>query len=411
MSNSSKKYIFLRVPKSLFYSFLLLLLFIAPFVYLYRKEVKRSVKLNTLHKKYLALIEKKISRAEKTYGGIPIPAVLCGVPFADAKGIVLNVKNMPIRNIEAPYNASISECGEGYRLFFRYDKIITGSNFPYHTFIGCCDLDSDFDQTGKEYVTIDTGSFYSEDPRIIKVNNKDYLVYNDLVNYESENKFYSLFNFSGKSINPPRTMFISELDKDLKPKFVTNLDIQLEWVEKNWVPFEYTDESNKTDIYFEYKRTPHKILKLENPKENILSHMNYLKGPPFQNLHWPKKWGSVRGGTPAKRVGDQYLAFFHSAFVDEDKFTWYIMGAYTFESKPPFRITGISQCPILFDGIYNSPHLNVANPTIRCIYPAGFVLGHDGEREVIHVSCGENDSAIKILTFDKDLLLKSLKKL
>jgi hypothetical protein len=36
------------------------------------------------------------------------------------------------------------------------------------------------------------------------------------------------------------------------------------------------------------------------------------------------------------------------------------------------------------------------------------VENRDGQ-DLIHLSCGENDSAIKILTFDKEALLKTLK--
>jgi hypothetical protein len=57
---------------------------------------------------------------------------------------------------------------------------------------------------------------------------------------------------------------------------------------------------------------------------------------------------------------------------------------------------------------YNSPPLNTSNPKLRCIFPSGFVLETRNGQELIHVSCGENDSSVKILTMDKDALLKSL---
>jgi predicted GH43/DUF377 family glycosyl hydrolase len=87
------------------------------------------------------------------------------------------------------------------------------------------------------------------------------------------------------------------------------------------------------------------------------------------------------------------------------------MGAYTFEEKPPFRVTAISHYPILFKGIYDSPILNTASPKKRVIFPCGFVEEKRDGKELIHISCGENDTATKIVTVDKKALFKSLKKL
>lgn len=411
MGPDSKVFFSFRIPKSTLYLFILLLASSLLFFFLYKSEVKKVVKIRQLHKKYLTMCESKTGKSEPIVGGISIPKSLQNVPFADQAGIILSAKNILIRNIEAPYNASIIEHGNGYRLFFRHDQIVRGSVAPYNTYIGCCELDNEFNQVEKEYVNIDTKSNYSEDPRAVEINGKQYLLFNDLLLPKEERSIFSVASFKKIDTRVPRTMHIAELDKDLNIKFVTNLDIQLNWVEKNWTPFEYCDANNKTDIYFEYKRNPHKILKLVDPKVNQISHMNYTNEPPFQNLYWPKQWGEIRGGTPAIKVGDEYLAFFHSGFEDKDEFVWYVMGAYTFESKPPFKITGISHAPILFDGIFSSPHLNTSNPRLRCIYPAGFVVEHKDGRDLIHVSCGENDSAVKIITMDKEALFKSLKKL
>jgi hypothetical protein len=47
----------------------------------------------------------------------------------------------------------------------------------------------------------------------------------------------------------------------------------------------------------------------------------------------------------------------------------------------------------------------------RVIFPAGFAVEKRPEGDLIHVSCGENDSGIKIVSFRKEALFKSLKKL
>ena len=127
----------------------------------------------------------------------------------------------------------------------------------------------------------------------------------------------------------------------------------------------------------------------------------------LKNL-WDSQWGAIRGGTPARLIDNQYLAFFHSSFRERGK-VWYVMGAYTFEAFPPYKVTAISAQPILFDGIYNTKAENTAKKGLRCIFPAGFVEGYDKE-DVFYLSCGENDCATKIITISKRNLLSSLKK-
>jgi hypothetical protein len=84
------------------------------------------------------------------------------------------------------------------------------------------------------------------------------------------------------------------------------------------------------------------------------------------------------------------------------------MGAYTFEANPPYRITAVSAQPILFRDIYQSKTKNTAHSKKKAIFPSGIALGVENGRDVIHVSAGENDCEVKIITFDQEALLKSL---
>ena len=84
------------------------------------------------------------------------------------------------------------------------------------------------------------------------------------------------------------------------------------------------------------------------------------------------------------------------------------MGAYTFNAAPPFNLTGISKYPILFKGIYETPFINTASIDKRVIFPSGFVVENQDDRELIHLACGENDCSVKIVTLDKEQLLKSM---
>ncbi|MES2199415.1 MAG: hypothetical protein V4489_04530 [Chlamydiota bacterium] len=328
---------------------------------------------------------------------------------AEDLGILKSVKKINIDGVVAPYNASILEDDTGYLMVFRYDikerKKFAGlttpfrqkipfpsQKMPFRTFIGAIRLDKEFNQISPVQ-KIDTGSDFSEDPRIFNAEGKLYLSYNDM----QENDVYS------------RSMRLAELDpKTLQPLFVSDIDQHISCTEKNWVPFTRKEASGEERIYFGYGINPHKIMGMQNPKSNQMDHPIFPHTIAFQKMPWKeKKWGVLRGGTPARLVNGQYLAFFHTLFY-EAKRPWYAMGAYTFEANPPYRVTAVSASPILFKGIYDTPAINTAHSKKKAIYPAGMAFGKEEGKDVIYLSCGENDSAVKILTFDTETLLQSL---
>jgi predicted GH43/DUF377 family glycosyl hydrolase len=330
------------------------------------------------------------------------PEELTKVPFADKCNIVLKTKKISIENIQHPYNSSIIKLKneKNYELFFRFDvknpKPLINKKLKFSSFIGKVSLDENFCVIGKTSI-INTKSNYSEDPRVFKINNKVYLTYNDL----AKTKKYC------------RTIRLAELkSNNIDVNFITDLDLHLNSIEKNWMPFEFfaTKASNK--LYFVYQMNPHKILNIENPKCNKIENILYPDNPTLISKIWPEKWGVPRGGTPAQLVNGEYLSFFHSSFKSNlSNKTWYVMGAYTFEAKPPFRITKISRHPILFKNIYDIKHRNMTSKNLRCIFPAGYVVDKLDGKQVLHVSCGINDSGTKIITIDKDNLIKSMKKI
>jgi predicted GH43/DUF377 family glycosyl hydrolase len=317
------------------------------------------------------------------------PLPLINIPFADEAGIVLSVKKVSIPFISAQYNASIGAVGNGYLLFFRYDEPnFTNERLQISSHIGCISLDRNFEPLEKECSKIQTDSAFSEDVRFFQNGKSYFLVYNDLIPCPVDR----------------RGIHIGAIDLcKRKLEYVTTLDLDSRKTEKNWTPF-----SHQGKIHFLYTINPQKILTLPNPRENLLlSSPNALPS----ELDWSDKWGALRGGTPAQLVDGEYLAFFHSSFEDYRGITWYVMGAYTFAAYSPFKITRISPYPILFEGIYDTPHQVIANPKVRSIYPAGFTCERREDKELIHVSCGENDSGIKIVSMDKNALLLSLKTL
>jgi len=189
--------------------------------------------------------------------------------------------------------------------------------------------------------------------------------------------------------------------------YSTVLDMNLQWIEKNWGSFEYIGADQKPHLFLEYQMSPRKLFELPDPRVNEVKNLTLPQEVSYLPLPWADKWGAIRGGAPAQKIGNEYLGFFHSSFA-ENGLLWYVMGAYTFEAHPPFRITGISNHPIIFRGMFETPYTNTA-PLNKCvIFPSGFVIEKQRSRELIHLACGENDSTVKIVTFDKKKLLASM---
>lgn len=320
---------------------------------------------------------------------------LRNLPLLD-QSVILSTKTLNIPGVFAPYNASISEYDTGYYLVFRYDFL--PNFFSYRAFgnIGLVNLDKNMNLKSN-FIRVETESKNSEDPRLLSDGNEYYLVYNDIINPQSENRAIHLAKLN------PQTGEIG-----------SNIEINpgLREIEKNWAPFMYKEANGTKHFCFEYQICcPRRIMKLAAPDDptivNISSH-NLGK----KDFYWDcDKWGTPLGGTPARLVDGEYLAFFHSKFIDENWYVWYVAGAYTFEAKPPFRVTAMSAEPIFFEHIYDSPMLNTAESNKQVFFPAGYALEKREGRTLIHLSCGVNDSAIKIVTIDKKALMKTLKKL
>ncbi len=317
-------------------------------------------------------------------GLILYPSQLNNVICAEQLGVVKEVKKINMPSVLAPYNASIIEKeGGGYYLFFRHDESRNAWKMPsFYSYIGYAELSPDFsvlNVTNK----VDTGSRFSEDPRIVKVGKSLYLSWNDAIDED----------------NYARSIHVGEWNpKTSKLEYITNLQQYIAPVEKNWVPFERKEKEDYS-LGFVYGIYPHKIIGFANPERNEVIHPQYEGYNALHDLHWVKQWGIIRGGTPARLVGKEYISFFHSSFKEGGKI-WYVMGAYTFEAKAPYKITSVTPCPLLFPGIYTSEILNTADATKHCIFPAGLAIEEKQGDILLHVSCGENDSAIKIVTID-----------
>ncbi len=323
---------------------------------------------------------------------IPLTKRLSAVSRLDGS-VVLGTRTLHIPGVTAPYNASITECPGGYHLVFRYDFLPNFLSFRSFGNIGLVNLDKNFNLK-QDFIRVDTGSRFSEDPRIFLDGDECYLVYNDLINTLSDNRAIHL-----AKLNP----YSGEIESNVE------LNPCLREIEKNWAPFVYTEADGSSRFCFEYQICcPRRILKLQEPDNpSILDISSFEFGK--DDFPWDSDlWGTPLGGTPARLVDGEYLAFFHSKFIDENWFVWYIAGAYTFEAHPPFRVTAMSPEPIFFEEMYAAPLLNTAESNKQVLFPAGFAIEKRGKKSLIHLSCGENDSAIKIVTIDKDELMKTL---
>lgn len=140
--------------------------------------------------------------------------------------------------------------------------------------------------------------------------------------------------------------------------------------EKNWCPF---DMGTKL-VY------------------HVANHIAYdLKtSERFETSGVSWNYGQARGGTPAVLVGDEYVSFFHSSIP------WrnmpgcgprlrYYMGAYAFESSPPYRVTRWTMEPIL-SGSQHGPSIH-CSPAV--VFPCGAIAFGDDWL----ISMGINDCA------------------
>ena len=323
---------------------------------------------------------------------------LQGIRFHDRMGLIRKTFVITIPHFPHVYNPSIIPWGNEYLLAFRCDE---ASNTlkqlnNIRSAIGLVRLDKNFKPISASQL-LDTKNHCSEDPRLFATTNAVYMSYSHV-----------------HSFNPAATSIaVSKIDVT-QQKVVTCTDLRYNTapVEKNWTPFVYKNPKGVEELYFVYKFYPHRILRL-SPAIDGTTTIAYDHGEnrKRQLKRWQKKWGKIRGGTPAIRIGDDYLCFFHSAFRYKQVY-YYVFGAITFEASPPFRLKKISNSPILFKEMYSIPvtpqHWFYPRHHIRVIFPSGIIQRKEDARDLLYVVCGENDVAIRCVVIDQKLLLASL---
>lgn len=306
--------------------------------------------------------------------------IIAGHPHA-FNPTVIKWRGFLLMSFREIYNFDISNA-------FPWNSSLSGSQ------IGIVWLDDNFNPEGEPQILQLNGDGIpgrSEDPRLLTVGERLYLVYSD----------------NNDAIITPGgfRMHVVELDYDGETFHVLHneclfffKDENSNRREKNWTPFEYHKH-----LLFSYSLEPHQIL-YPILGTGFCKTIASTKG----HLNW--KWGELRGGTPGFLVDDEYLAFFHSSIEmasvnsNGENMLHYFMGAYTFEKKPPFRITKISSEPIVGENFYNGETYIPYWKPVRVVFPCGFFV----EGNSIWVSYGRQDHEIWLTRLDKKALFKSL---
>lgn len=265
--------------------------------------------------------------------------------------------------------------------------------------IGLVFLNEDLDVEGSSYMleipeSIRNGNLISraEDARLINVDEHLYIVFSDNKDeVVTEGRF---------------RMYVGELDFDGRSFFFKSLERLAEFPgelstrrEKNWSPFDFEGR-----LLLSYSISPHLVF------EPLLDGSESCKFFSLSSSGALWKWGELRGGTPALRIGSKYLAFFHSSIdmksvhSNGESTLHYFMGAYLFEKEAPFKLTHISKEPIIGENFYHGKTYPYYWKPVQAVFPCGFVS--DGEW--IYLSYGRQDHEIWIAKLDQQKLLESL---
>lgn len=345
------------------------------------------------------------------------------LPNQEKNGLILESFNFEIREpkiagkeplVDRPFNPSIVRIPKGalrqhqnakYLMSFRFmlgDRI-----WNQQSFIGLVELNEAFEQIDDDISVLETLTKFdksnAEDARLAVQGDEIWVSYNDLGSTPSPSSSdqYRLMQVGLVTFKVGKNAWtLSETRR---------LDTRRRLTEKNWVPFLYDDQ-----WYYSVSLTPH-VVAYQSGK-----YIKSLPGPCQRMVDW--KWGTLRGGTPASLIefegAQKYLAFFHSSKVNpSDGFRQYVMGAYLFDSDPPFCLTHASAEPIIFPDIYQAPVSKIdwtkSDPFtsgIHVVFPGGFVEFQAGGLAQIALAYGVADSQVSMMYLDRQKLLKSLKK-
>jgi predicted GH43/DUF377 family glycosyl hydrolase len=175
--------------------------------------------------------------------------------------------------------------------------------------------------------------------------------------------------------------------------------IQYNSIEKNWVAFQHNDA-----VLYVQRINPFHVVATHGAS-NAMAATTFSLHHEVQIPWW--HYGEFRGGTNALLIGDVYLAFFHSSTqLPGNYMKTYFMGAYTFTSKPPFKLVAMSEVPIMHNFLYTGAWSQFKNRRIDyVVFPTNFFV-EDG---VVHLSLGFQDREGLLVKINLEKLQHSLK--
>ena len=298
-----------------------------------------------------------------------------------AQDFVLEVKQLQIPGHPTACNPSLIRWNN--QLLLSFDAYTEGNNEPDR--IGLVYLDDDFNVIGEPQILDLPGNLW-QDSRLITTEESLYLVFNGAINGGLRRTFVAqVGSDSGRfAVDTPEALLHFPGEK------------ADQW-ERNWIPF-----VSSNTLFLTTNLVPHRILQpfLGTQRCEETSSTTFSSA-------W--NWGTPKPGTAALLDGDHYLALFHSVKVmptvhSEGKpIQHYFMGAYTFENRPPFAITAISQNPIVGEHFYHGPEYKMVKPC-RVVFPCGIVV----DDRFVWVVFGRQDHEVWMAKLEKTGLYESL---
>jgi len=317
---------------------------------------------------------------------------------------VLETKQVEIPGHRDAFNASIVSWRGSLILSFRelplpMEMCENTVNSASISRMGLVFLNEDLKVEGPAYLlqipeAVINGELVSraEDARLINVDEHLYIVFSDnrdeVVTEGRFRMYVGELDFNGHSF------FFKSLER--LGQFPFELSTRRE---KNWSPFDYEGR-----VLLSYSISPHLVFEPLLDGSESCSFFSLSSS----EIGW--KWGELRGGTPALRIGSSYLAFFHSSIdmksvhSEGESALHYFIGAYMFEKDKPFKLTHVSKEPIIGENFYHGKKYPYYWKPVQAVFPCGFV--HDGE--YIYLSYGRQDHEIWIAKIDKQKLIETL---
>jgi predicted GH43/DUF377 family glycosyl hydrolase len=235
------------------------------------------------------------------------------------------------------------------------------------------------------------GRILGEDPRVVRIAQNRLVVFFTAYRRSSPHIGMGMAELAvDGGLSPPALVVIKH------HPFITPLPGAEQMPQKNWSPFIH----NGTVLLVQTVNPLTVVRVTESASSELVS------VAPAVQIHWP--FGSIHGGTNAVRLADgTYLALFHS-YVQRipgrrSAPRTYLIGAYTFNGNPPFRLLAASPMPIMPRKIYQA-HKAAMEKLDYALFPVNAFV----DNEDLVVVAGHNDIYAVIMKMNLARLLGTL---